>query len=104
MFATAAGFILLSLAARWVNSCLMGQWFSGIAVIGFDTGFDLGLIARNDKLLAKLTVLSPSRSTVYGSIALLFHVSSRRRPSLRSPRCCRLLEASVHQPGSMRHS
>lgn len=74
IFATAAGFILLGdialfgwrrinvallrLSARWVSVCLLGLWLSGAAVIGLDTGFDLSQIARNDKLLAKLTVVA----------------------------------------------
>lgn len=74
IFAGAAGFILLGdialfgwrrinvallrLSARWVSVCLLGLWLSGAAVIGLDTGFDLSQIARNDKLLAKLTVVS----------------------------------------------
>lgn len=49
---------LLRRSAHWVSVCLLGLWLSGLAVIGLDTGFDLGLIAKNDKLLAKLTVVS----------------------------------------------
>ena len=74
IFAAAAGFILLGdialfgwrringtllrLSARWVSVCLLGLWLSGAAVVGLDTSFDLGRIAHNDKLLAKLTVVS----------------------------------------------
>jgi hypothetical protein len=48
---------MLGIAARLVTFALVSLWLTGLAIIGFDTRFDMTNLMQNTKLLAKLTVV-----------------------------------------------
>ncbi len=48
---------LLRRSAGGATLALLLLWATGLGLVGLDTGFDLGAIVRNPKLLAKLSVV-----------------------------------------------